>query len=163
MVALWRHRNNIVFSEEHKDLNTCKKMVYDQVALTAGLSKSYVHDSYLDNVVARAWNVKTRLRKEPRLKECKWLLPDEDMVKANSDGAAKGNPGQAGAGTVFRDHTVVVLLVISKGLGITTNFMAECEAVMICVEIALERGWHQLWVESDSRAAVLAFVSGKIP
>jgi hypothetical protein len=33
----------------------------------------------------------------------KWEPPPQGFIKLNYDGASKGNPGQAGAGGLFRD------------------------------------------------------------
>jgi hypothetical protein len=38
-----------------------------------------------------------------------WEPPPPDFFKLNTDGSVEGNPGQAGAGGVIRDHTGVGL------------------------------------------------------
>ncbi|KAF5181059.1 hypothetical protein FRX31_029354 [Thalictrum thalictroides] len=79
--------------------------------------------------VARAWKIQTKLKRAPRLRERKWFFPDEGMVKGNVDGATKGNPGKARVGCIFRNHTSDILLLLSKGVGVSTIFFAECEVV----------------------------------
>lgn len=39
----------------------------------------------------------------------RWDFPNEGWVKLNTDGASKGNPGQAGAGGILGDATGMVL------------------------------------------------------
>lgn len=37
-----------------------------------------------------------------------WVLPLEDCLKLNFDGASKGNPRPAGFGCVIRDHSSII-------------------------------------------------------
>ncbi|KAF5188832.1 Ribonuclease h domain [Thalictrum thalictroides] len=75
----------------------------------------------------------------------------------------QGNPGRAGVGAIFRDHRGKILIVHSRGIGITTNFRAEYEAIIDSREITESKEWRRVWVESDSTAAVEAFRTGGIP
>ncbi|KAF9614124.1 hypothetical protein IFM89_015386 [Coptis chinensis] len=86
------------------------------------------------------------------------------MTKANVDGYSRGNPGQAGVGAVFRDYMGQFKLVMSRNIGTQqTNFMAEVLAIIECIELAVQRGWYVLWVESDSTATVHAFGHNRLP
>ncbi|PNX65865.1 ribonuclease H, partial [Trifolium pratense] len=61
------------------------------------------------------------------------------MIIANtsmSDGAAKGNPGLAGCGGIFRNHVAEMLYCFAEPLGIATSFQAELCAVMTAIEVA---------------------------
>ncbi|KAF9611148.1 hypothetical protein IFM89_027217 [Coptis chinensis] len=70
-----------------------------------------------------------RLRAAPRIRECCWMLPEGNEIEVNIGGESKGNPG--------------------RHLGITTNYMTESLAILESVEIAAQRGWHQLWEVFD--------------
>ncbi|KAF9598498.1 hypothetical protein IFM89_028030 [Coptis chinensis] len=96
---------------------------------------------------------------------CRWDLPNANMTKVNIDGAAKNNPGETGvgAGAVGRNSNSEFVFVYSRNIGIATNYMAECTAILEGMEVAVIKGRASIWVESDSRAAVTAFNSGKIP
>ncbi|KAL5728372.1 hypothetical protein ACHQM5_001464 [Ranunculus cassubicifolius] len=85
------------------------------------------------------------------------------MVKGNCDGAARGNPGQVGFGVIFRNRDCKILLVVSKEMGITGIFVAECTTIVEGAEMALEKVQTQLWLETDSEAAVAAFKSRVLP
>lgn len=67
-----------------------------------------------------------------------------------TDGAARGNPGPAGAGAVLSlpDGTVVARL--GKFLGIQTNNVAEYQGLLIGLEKAHELGARTLDVRADS-------------
>jgi len=75
-----------------------------------------------------------------------WLL----MV----DGAARGNPGQAGCGAVLFSEKGAVLEEISRYLGQTTNNVAEYEGLLMGLEAVLRLGGKRLLVQSDSQLLV---------
>ncbi|OVA01464.1 Ribonuclease H domain [Macleaya cordata] len=79
------------------------------------------------------------------------------------DGAARGNPGQAGAGIIIRDHNSSTLATIAMGLGICSNFTAEVVAILLGIEWAVENHKVNIWVVSNSMAAIKAFRDNKIP
>ncbi|KAF6142043.1 hypothetical protein GIB67_038011 [Kingdonia uniflora] len=101
--------------------------------------------------------------KYPLVKSCFWELPRIGEIKINTDGAAKGNPSKGGIGYIFRDCNGIVMGTLSKGLGLITNFMAECEAIIHGVEYATSFGWLIAWIESDSTTTVEAFKTNNIP
>lgn len=51
-----------------------------------------------------------------------------------TDGAARGNPGPAGAGAVITDERGATLQTLKKYLGTMTNNEAEYEAVLLALE-----------------------------
>jgi ribonuclease HI len=75
-----------------------------------------------------------------------WLL----MV----DGAARGNPGEAGCGAVICDETGAVVKKLRRYLGKATNNVAEYEALIMGLEGALALGGKELRVQSDSELLV---------
>ena len=70
------------------------------------------------------------------------------------DGAARGNPGQAGCGAVIFDETGTLLEELYRYLGHTTNNVAEYEGLLMGLEGVLRRGGKRLRVESDSQLLV---------
>ncbi|KAF9598221.1 hypothetical protein IFM89_025922 [Coptis chinensis] len=80
--------------------------------------------------------------------------PIGDQIKINTGGAS--------GGSIRNVHGNFVLL-LSKDIGIKDNYIAECLAILESVELALSKGWKNLWVESDSAAAVTAVNSDGIP
>lgn len=75
-----------------------------------------------------------------------WLL----MV----DGAARGNPGEAGCGAVIADENGMVIKELSRYLGRTTNNVAEYAALLMGLEALLELGQKHIVVQSDSELMV---------
>jgi ribonuclease HI len=69
----------------------------------------------------------------------------------HTDGAARGNPGPAGAGAILRDaDDGTVLAEIAEPLGHATNNVAEWSAVRLALEEALRLGATHVDLRMDS-------------
>ena len=71
-------------------------------------------------------------------------------VLIHTDGAARGNPGPAGAGALIRDVDGRVLAEIAEPLGRATNNVAEWTAVLLALEEAKRLGATHVDVRMDS-------------
>jgi len=78
--------------------------------------------------------------------EKEWLL----MV----DGAARGNPGEAGCGAAICDETGAVVKELSRYIGHATNNVAEYEALLMGLEALVRMGGKKVRVQSDSQLLV---------
>lgn len=70
------------------------------------------------------------------------------------DGAARGNPGEAGAGVILKDQSDNTVEKIAQYLGKATNNTAEYEALLVALSRALELGATSLQIYSDSELLV---------
>ena len=70
------------------------------------------------------------------------------------DGAARGNPGEAGCGAVILDENGAVVKELSRYLGHATNNVAEYEALLMGLNAVLELGKKRIRVQSDSELLV---------
>jgi ribonuclease HI len=70
------------------------------------------------------------------------------------DGAARGNPGPAGAGAVLFDPSGEKQAQDHRYLGETTNNVAEYQALILGLELALSLGIKNLQVLADSLLVV---------
>ena len=68
-----------------------------------------------------------------------------------TDGAARGNPGPAGAGAILRDADGNVLAEIAEPLGRATNNVAEWTAVLLALEEARRLGATHVDLRMDSQ------------
>ncbi|KAF9623085.1 hypothetical protein IFM89_036482 [Coptis chinensis] len=115
-----------------------------------------------------ATHEKIREKKIPMLsralemRECEWLALHGDIIKINFDGASLGNLGNAGIEFVFINSNCLILMVLAKGIGVATNYTAECNTTVESVEVAIAQNWCSLWIESNSMLAVKAFALGNI-
>jgi ribonuclease HI len=76
------------------------------------------------------------------------------VLTAYTDGAARGNPGPAGAGVQILDAHGACVAEKTQYLGETTNNVAEYQALILALESALELGAQALEVRSDSELMV---------
>ena len=73
-----------------------------------------------------------------------------EALKIQIDGAARGNPGPAGAGVVLSDSRGKKLKELSVYLGESTNNVAETCALLLGLQEALRLGSGQVLVLTDS-------------
>ncbi len=76
---------------------------------------------------------------------------DKHVLKLYVDGAAKGNPGEAGVGVVIMDHRGNTLLRLGQYIGRATNNQAEYRGLIAGLEEALALGGEELVVYTDSQ------------
>jgi ribonuclease H / adenosylcobalamin/alpha-ribazole phosphatase len=72
----------------------------------------------------------------------------------NTDGGARGNPGPAGIGVILRSSDGATLAQLGRGIGSTTNNVAEYEALIAGLELALANDVTEIEVLSDSTLVV---------
>jgi probable phosphoglycerate mutase len=71
-----------------------------------------------------------------------------------ADGAARGNPGPAGAGAVLLDEDGRVVAELARPLGRATNNVAEYNGLILGLEEAKRRGATSVDVRMDSMLVV---------
>ena len=71
-----------------------------------------------------------------------------------TDGAARGNPGPAGAGAYIEDEAGACVSEVYRFLGDATNNVAEYEALLLGLETARELGAGSLEIRADSELMV---------
>ncbi len=76
------------------------------------------------------------------------------VCKLFTDGASRGNPGEAGAGSVLLDSDGQELAARSLYLGQCTNNVAEYKALLLGLQSALELGCGNLEIFLDSQLIV---------
>ncbi|OMP01704.1 reverse transcriptase [Corchorus capsularis] len=83
-----------------------------------------------------------------------WESPSDGTVKLNVDGAAKGNPGIAGAGGLIRSSTGAWLMGFKLHLGVCSNVEAELQAIRRGLQLVWDCGYRVLICESDALVAI---------
>jgi ribonuclease HI len=72
----------------------------------------------------------------------------------NADGGARGNPGPAGIGVVLKDPDGIVIDEIARPIGSTTNNVAEYEALIAGLRLAIDHGVTEIEIQLDSDLVV---------
>lgn len=72
----------------------------------------------------------------------------------HTDGAARGNPGPAGAGAVLYDATGEEIATVVQYLGETTNNQAEYQALLLGLDKAIELKIESIEIKMDSELIV---------
>ena len=80
--------------------------------------------------------------------------PPAGSVFAHIDGAARGNPGPAAYGVVFRNSAEEVLARFGHAMGEATNNVAEYHGLLAALDYAHEHGFRALKIFSDSELLV---------
>ena len=75
-------------------------------------------------------------------------------MKGYFDGAARGNPGPAGAGALLIDDENNIVWEASRALGKKTNNEAEYSALILLLKAAKERNITKLEVYGDSKVVI---------
>jgi ribonuclease HI len=71
-----------------------------------------------------------------------------------TDGAARGNPGLAGAGVIIKDEAGKTLETIGEFLGVATNNQAEYKALIVALAAVQRYQPEAVTVRSDSELMV---------
>ncbi|KAK2429235.1 hypothetical protein QL285_027690 [Trifolium repens] len=125
--------------------------------LAGNHSKKVSSNAIKDFLFLKKFNINIHSPRPPILKEIIWHPPLPSWYKCNIDGASNGNPGTAACGGVFRNNYSDFVFAFAEPLGIATSFYAELSGALRAVEIAWEKGWLNLWLETDSSLVVSTF------
>lgn len=134
-------------------------MIFANVALAGNHSSGIMSNSIADFSVIKFFSVEAKPRKAPLITQVQWLSPPCSWIKCNSDGAVKGAPGIVSCGGIFRGHNAAALGCFVANLGISSALHAELMGAMIPIEVAYKKGWHNFWLECDSKLVIQAFSS----
>ncbi|XP_026399784.1 uncharacterized protein LOC113295672 [Papaver somniferum] len=128
---LWLTRNKVVFDKKTTNLEFLKKRIFHLVHEHSVRIKIYMHNSVYDLCILNFFRVLHRRVKTIQPIECHWKPTPRNVLLLCCDGAAKDNPGRAGASDVARDADCNVVGAMSIGLGITNNYMAEIFGIIV--------------------------------
>jgi len=68
----------------------------------------------------------------------------------NIDGGSRGNPGPAGYGARFISPDGMVVAELREAIGVATNNVAEYRGLLAALRYAVDHGYADLTVRSDS-------------
>ncbi|KAL6143547.1 hypothetical protein ACLB2K_054242 [Fragaria x ananassa] len=143
MMTLWS-----IWNERHSLLlGKCKKLSPpDDVARRA--------QTWLQEFMTLPQN----LSPKPLQPNQKWSRPNEGWVKVNVDGVYDRAGSSGGIGVILRDWNGDFHGALTKKIygGLFSQVDVEVVALREGVRFALDRGYHQVWFESDALNTIIA-------
>ena len=115
------------------------------------------------NIRSKSLLAARQLHKQPKPIPVAWRRPEIGWTKLNFDGSSKGDkaPGLASIGGVLRDHKAQFLLGYAEAIGRANSAMAELTALTKGLELVLENGWKDVWVEGDDKGLMEILADNK--
>lgn len=92
----------------------------------------------------------------------KWQLPPHGVLKINTDGSSRGNPGPVGIGGIGRDSLGSVIFLFSIYEGVQTINLVEGLAILAALEKAHSMGWRRVVCESNSQVLINLIIERKV-
>jgi len=91
-----------------------------------------------------------------------WHLPPYGILKINTDGSSRGNPGPAGIGGIGRDAMGSVIFIFSIYEGNQTINLVEGLAILAALKKAHALGWRRIVCEFDSQVLINLLIGQKV-
>ncbi|XP_058776647.1 uncharacterized protein LOC131650967 [Vicia villosa] len=154
---IWKARNLCRFEDKKCNWYTLLFEVKRDVMFAGNSTQKKGSNAILDFQFLKSFNINVNPPKAFLVKEFLWHPPILHWIKCNTDGAASGEPQRAACGGIYRDHTGMHKGSFSKFLGPGNAFLAELFGAILAIEIARQKNWNNLWLETDSTLVVLAF------
>ncbi|XP_059064431.1 uncharacterized protein LOC131856605 [Cryptomeria japonica] len=90
-----------------------------------------------------------------------WVPPPLGHYKIHFDGASRGNLSMAGDGMAILDHNAVLILAQCHTLGSQSNNFAECQALLLGIDMAISLGIKHLHIQGDSMVVIQSVLNCK--
>jgi hypothetical protein len=152
---IWLSRNSLRFSMNTVSMHVGQVDIHVSISLSGNISggKCIASDAkLLDAFSVSLHNCRIRYT----LLVC-WKAPSAPWLKVNTDGSMIGTLGTFRG--LFRDHLGTFLGPFACNIGVSTVFNAEIHGFILPMEYTTQKGWKNVWLESDSTSALLVFRS----
>ncbi|KAK2410614.1 hypothetical protein QL285_045971 [Trifolium repens] len=155
--AIWFVRNQARFHDKIITWRSAIAMIISNTSLLGNTTTKYSSNSIRDFNFLKLFRVTIHQPKIRVLQEVCWEPPVLNWIKCNIDGASNGNPGLSSCGGIFRDHEANFIFAFAEPLGMSSSYVVEICGAMRAIEIAYQKQWMHLWLETDSSLVVNAF------
>ncbi|KAK2443569.1 hypothetical protein QL285_014658 [Trifolium repens] len=159
---IWYARNQARFNDKKIHWKSIINLIIAAVSMSGNNSCLKAFSNIPDFMLLQKFHVKFKFGNAPRIKEVIWQPPIFNWIKCNCDGASLENTGFSACGGIFRNADSSFFGAYALNIGVSTSLKAELIGAMIAIETATNKGWSNLWLESDSMLVVLAFSSARI-
>jgi hypothetical protein len=151
--TIWWARNAVRFSNVLPSFHSAKVRIHSFIAMSGNISKGKCMFSDLPFLDSFAVSPNCRIVKD--IISVLWKAPTSPWLKVNTDGSVIG--GHAACGGLFRDSLGTFRGAFYCNIGMQTVFYAEVLGIILAIEYAAQKGWSNIWLESDSTSALLIF------
>ncbi|XP_061374502.1 uncharacterized protein LOC133316736 [Gastrolobium bilobum] len=130
--------------------------IYSTGCVNFGFLRSLIFHQYVDMMCIFTYDIPYPV---DILVRCEF--PTFGFIKLNTDGAARGSPSAAACGGLFRNTYGSWLVGFSSRIGICNALTSELlggGGGWNGLNIAWQRGWHRLILESDSTLVVALLI-----
>jgi ribonuclease HI len=155
--TIWMARNGIRFNNARISLHAAQMKVLTAIAMSATLVDGFT--DITEHSILNRLRIKPRLRYAPVISLVMWKPPSLSWMKVNTDGSVTNLPPSAACGGNFRDHLTTFKGCFAMKLAAVSVLHAELMAIIMAIEIVHRKGWSNLWIKSDSQAALCAFAN----
>jgi ribonuclease HI len=155
--TIWFVRNQTRFNNKHIHWKNAISMISSNASLSGNNTKQIFRSSMADFRILKYFKVIVHPPKAPSIVEVLWHPPSHNWIKCNSDGASTNLASACGG--IFRNHSADLVACFAENLGSCSSLIAELSGVMRAIELSVFHNWPNLWIETDSSLAVLAFKS----
>lgn len=111
--SIWKERNNCIF----QDKNSTHALVYEKA--NSGMLEN------LSRITQHIGSNRVLQSKKNDHDNSVWITPPDGWIKINFDGAAKGNPGLVGSGSVIKECNGNIIAANVVPLGTQNNHLVE--------------------------------------
>ncbi|KAK1309219.1 hypothetical protein QJS10_CPA09g00486 [Acorus calamus] len=154
---LWLERNNRIFRRTKQHKLRILHRIRDSIKMRAMSKVFRVLPNPDYSRISSAFGVQI-LEKALVHTTIKWLLPQGDWFKLNTDGSLADDRG--GYGALVRNNKGDFIIGLAGRLDLPSINLLELKAIERGVLIGIAKGVDKLWIESDSTTA-LAWLHGK--
>ncbi|GAU20130.1 hypothetical protein TSUD_351920 [Trifolium subterraneum] len=155
--TIWFVRNQARYNNKITSWRSTISMIIANTSLTGNNTSKPSSNSIRDFTFLKMFRICIHHPKVPIVKEIFWQPPLVNWFKCNIDGASCGNPGNASCGGILRDSNANFIYAFSEPLGVNSSYYAELCGAMQAIEIAFQKGWSNIWLETNSTLVVTAF------
>ncbi|GKV08919.1 hypothetical protein SLEP1_g20489 [Rubroshorea leprosula] len=134
--TIWIQRNCKLYKPENYNPSSSISIIKNKAAEFWACCSSHQHTSQATSIAV------------------KWTKPSSGVVKLNTDGSFLSRSGMAASGGLFRDHEGKWMLGYARNIGHTSCLAAELWAIRDGLQLAVDKGFNRLCIETDSLTAL---------
>lgn len=144
----WIARNKAIFDDHIQSWKHCVTLIKAHAKIVGNSTLRASNGTMANFSFLKHLGITVRLGKNIQTLDVLWSSPLLGWMKVNVDGASKGNTRLAGCGGIFRDSFANHIVNFSSFLGNEDSDFGEVFAIIIALELAMEKNFDKVWIET---------------